>query len=192
MSANFRSAASRRVGTYSLGISSSGACTARSGGRRLAVHLVGAVDEARVACEPVEHLERHVGRVAEPAVDLHRAVDDVVQHLAPKNLIIETSDPRGSRPVVVDLPRRVERHQPRGLHLGGGVGDPVLHGLRVTQQPRDRPVERALAQHVERSPRHAEPAHAVVDPARDEPLLGDQEALALLAEQGVGPRRTSS
>ena len=47
-------------------------------------------------------------------------------------------------------------------------------------------VGRALAEHVERAPRRAEPAHAVVDAARAEPLLGDQEALALAAEQVLG------
>ncbi len=35
---------------------------------RLAVYLVGAVDEPRVACVAIELFERHVGRVAEPAV----------------------------------------------------------------------------------------------------------------------------
>src|SRR3954468_5922972 len=47
---------------------------------RLAVVLVGAVVEARGARVAVNRLERHVGRVAQRAVDLKRAVDDVVQH----------------------------------------------------------------------------------------------------------------
>ena len=50
-------------------------------GDRRAVDLVGAVVDARGAREAVHRLERQVGRVAERAVDLQRAVDDVVQHL---------------------------------------------------------------------------------------------------------------
>ena len=54
------------------------------------------------------------------------------------------------------------------------------------QQPASHlAVERAFAEHVEGPSRDAEPAHAVMDPAGDEPVLGDQEALALLAEEGL-------
>ena len=42
---------------------------------------------------------------------------------------------RRARAELVDLPGRVQRHQPRRLHLGGRVGDPVLHGLLVLEQP---------------------------------------------------------
>ena len=81
-------AASRRVGT----------CSARHAVRRrlvaaqdpardgLAVDLVGAVVEARGAREAVHLLQRQVGRVAERAVDLQRAVDDVVQHVRAEEL----------------------------------------------------------------------------------------------------------
>jgi hypothetical protein len=41
-------------------------------------------------------------------------------------------------------------------------------------------------EHVEGALGDAEPAHAVVDAARAEPLLGDQEARAARAEQRVG------
>ena len=90
-------------------------------------------------------------------------------------------------PSLVDAPGGVERHQAGGLHLGRGVGDPRLHGLGVAQQAvLDGPVERALAHRVVGAARHAEPAHAVVDPAGHEPLLGDQEAVTFIAEQGIG------
>src|SRR5215207_4112998 len=46
----------------------------------LAVHLVGAVVEARGTCVAVHRLQRKVGRVAERAVHLQRPVDHVVQH----------------------------------------------------------------------------------------------------------------
>ena len=88
---------------------------------------------------------------------------------------------------MVHLPGGVQRHQPRRLHLGRRVGDPALHRLLVLQQAAlDGAVERALAHHVEGAPRHPEPAHAVVDPTRDEAVLGDQEPVALLPEQRVG------
>src|SRR4051794_36072754 len=49
-------------------------------GHALAVHLVGPVVDPRGAREAVHRLQRQVGRVAEGAVDLQRAVDHVVQH----------------------------------------------------------------------------------------------------------------
>ena len=92
----------------------------------------------------------------------------------------------GRRALGVHLPGRVQRHQPCRLHLRGGVCDPVLHRLLVGQQGAVRVArQRALAQHVERAPRDPEPAHAVVDPPRAEPLLGDQEAGTARAEQRV-------
>ena len=45
------------------------------------------------------------------------------------------------------------------------------------------PVERALAEHVERPSRDPEPAHAVMNPPRIEPLLRDQKTRSLSAEQ---------
>src|SRR5439155_15881399 len=44
------------------------------------------------------------------------------------------------------------------------------------------PVRGALAEHVERAPRDAEPTHAVVDASRVQPPLRDQEALTLGAQ----------
>jgi hypothetical protein len=119
-------------------------------------------------------------------VELQRPVDDVVEDAGAEELDQRDVGAGGARAVAVDLPRRVERHQPRCLHLRRGVRDPVLHGLLVAQQATaDRPVERPLAHHVEGTPRNSEPAHAVVDASRDEPVLGDQEPLALLPEQGL-------
>ena len=45
------------------------------------------------------------------------------------------------------------------------------------------PREGAFAKHVEGAARLTEPAHAMLDPPRPQPLLGDAKALALLAEQ---------
>ena len=117
---------------------------------------------------------------------LERAVDHVVQHLRAVELDQRDLLPRRRRALGVHLPRRVQRHQPRRVHLRRRVGDPVLDRLLVGQQRAVRVARlRALAQHVERPARDAEPAHAVVDAARAEPLLGDQEAGAARAEQRV-------
>jgi hypothetical protein len=62
--------------------------------------------------------------------------------------------------------------------------------------PEGRPCRRALAHHLESALGHPEGAHSVGDPARPQTLLGDAEAVALLAEQFVAgtrvdPRGTS-
>ena len=88
------------------------------------------------------------------------------------------------RAVLVDHPRRVQRHQSCRLHLGPRVRDPVLDRLLLGQQaPVREPRERTLAQHVECSPALAEPSHAVVDAPGAQAFLRDHERLALAAER---------
>src|SRR3712207_9091030 len=63
---------------------------------------------------------------------------------------------------------------------------PVLDRLLLAQQRAVRVArDGALAEHVEGTLGDAQPAHAVVDAARPETVLRDQEALAAGAEQGV-------
>ena len=73
----------------------------------------------------------------------------------------------------------MESEQPRRLHLGVAGCDPVLHHLLLGQQ---RPVREAghrpLAHHVEGALADSEPTHGVVDAARAESLLGQNEPLA--------------
>src|SRR3954454_23137263 len=150
----------------------------------LAVDLVRAVVEARGARVAVHGLEREVGRVAERSVDLQRPVDDVVHDARAEELDERDVLPRGRRALRVHLPRGVQRHQARRLHLRRRIGDPVLDRLLLGERAAARlAVQRALAEHVERAPRDAEPAHAVVDAPRPEALLGDEESGALVAEQ---------
>jgi hypothetical protein len=123
--------------------------------------------------------------VPEGAVHLHGAPGDVVQHRGHDDL------GRGdvlAHPLVVvvlvDLPRRVEDEQPELDQLGVGVGDVALHELLVGQQAAGGlPAERPLAHHVDRLLGHADRPHGVVDPAAAEPGLGDDEGLALAAQQ---------
>src|SRR4051795_3156917 len=155
---------------------------------RLAVDLVRAVVEAGGARVAVHRLEREVGRVAERAVDLQRAVDDVVHDPRAEELDERDVLPRGRRALRVHLPRGVQRHQPRRLHLRGRVRDPVLDRLLVGERAAARlGVERALAEHVDRAPRDAEPAHAVVDAARPEALLSEEEAAPVFAQDVLPP-----
>ena len=109
---------------------------------------------------------------------LQRAVNHVVQHagaveLDGRDLLTGRQDALG-----VHLPSRMERHQARCLQLRGTVGNPVLNGLVLGQHAAvGLAVERAFAEHVKGPPRHPEPAHAVMDPARIEPLLSYQGSL---------------
>ena len=108
---------------------------------------------------------------------------------APKNLMREISWRAAHDALRVHLPRGVQRHQAGGLHLRGGVGDPVLDRLLVAPA-REPWASRYVARSQSMSKARCatpEPAHAVVDAARVQPLLGDQEAGALGAE-AVGGR----
>src|SRR5215207_475791 len=76
---------------------------------RLAVHLVGAVVEARPAGEAVHRLQRQVGRVAQRPVDLQGAIDDVVQRLGAVELDQADVPASGCHALRVHLPRSVQR-----------------------------------------------------------------------------------
>ena len=131
-------------------------------------------------------LERHVRRVAERPVGLDRPVDDVVQDR--RAVVLDHRDlvARRRRADLVHLPRGVQRHQSRRVHLGARVGDPVLDGLLLGEQrPVREAADRALAHHVEGPLGLAEPAHAVVDPPGAEARLGEQEAGAFRADEVV-------
>ena len=119
---------------------------------------------------------------------LHGPPGDVVEHLRHDDL------GRGdvlAHPLVVvvlvDLPRRVQHEQPELRELGVGVGDVALHELLVGQQAAlGLPAQRPLAHHVERLLGQPDRAHGVVDAASAQTGLGDDEGLALAAEEGVG------
>src|SRR3954454_21206299 len=76
-------------------------------GDRLAVDLIGAVVEARGPRVAVHRLERHVGRVAQRAMDLQRAIDDVVQHARAVELDQRDLLARGRGALGVHHPRGV-------------------------------------------------------------------------------------
>ena len=93
----------------------------------------------------------------------------------------------GRGPVLVHLPRRLEGEQAGGLDLHVGQGDVVLDHLVLGQQLAvRRPRHGPLAHDVEGSLGLPEPAHGVVDSAAAEPLLGQHEPVAGLADQMVG------
>ena len=115
---------------------------------------------------------------------LDGAVDHVVQHLRPEVLDHRNFDSGRRRPLLIHLPGGLQRHEPGRGHLGHGIRHPVLDGLLLGQHRAVRvPGDRPLAQHVEGPAGLPQPAHAVVDPARPQPVLGQHEARALLPDQ---------
>ena len=80
----------------------------------------------------------------------------------------------------------MQRHEPRPHYLGLALGDPVLDDLAAGEGLAvgpDRALVRATAHHVESTGGDPHPTHAVMDPTGSEPLLGDDEARALIAEE---------
>ena len=150
------------------------------------VDLVGAVGEAGPAGVLVHVGERRVGRVAERAVHLDRPVDDAAERvghevLGHRHLGLEVEP-------VVDPVGGVQHHQLGLVELHRRVGDHPLDALLLGQQRAVRvPVERAVDHHVERRLGLGDPAHAVGEAGRAEPVLAEQVALAAAAEHvGVG------
>ena len=87
---------------------------------------------------------------------------------------------------------RVQDHQAGGVDLGAALGDPGLHDLRVPSGSPGAisPLGGAAAHELEGALADADPAHAVVDAARAEPLLREREAGALGAERFSTGTRT--
>ena len=113
---------------------------------------------------------------------LDRAVDHLAEH--PRREELDQRDLDARLVALVDPLRRLHRHQPAGLDVGGRLGDPVLDRLLLGERAAERlALERAGAHELERALHLPEPAHDVVDPARPEPLLRDPEAVAGLAER---------
>ena len=86
------------------------------------------------------------------------------------------------------------RQQPDHLDLDARLGDPVLDvGVLGDRLAERHPLQRALAQQVQRALGHADRAHAVVDAPGPEAGLADHEPVALTGQQRVAPgTRTSS
>ena len=96
------------------------------------VDLVGAVGEAGPAGVLVHVGERRVGRVAERAVHLDRAVDDPAEHvgdevLGHRHLALEVEP-------VVDAVGGVQHHQLGLVQLHRRVGDHPLDALLLGEQ----------------------------------------------------------
>src|SRR5215475_7251137 len=153
-------------------------------GERALVHLVGPVGEAERAGAGPQVRQRRV--LADP----HRTVrlDGLVQH--------PLGHRRGDDLDGLDLPVRAlvpdRVHQPGGLQHqqpglldpDPGLGDPVLDDALLGQRLAERdPAGDPLAHQRQGPLARADLPHAVVDPARPEPGLGDGEPLALPGDQ---------
>ena len=130
---------------------------------------------------------RPVGQ-AECAVDLHRSIDDAGEGV--RRIELDQRDLDARILSFVDLVSGVERQQAAGLDLRRRVCDPVLHGLLLGEWAAERfALEGARAHQLERALHLSEPPHHVVDPARAEPLLRDQETLSLARRGDSQPVR---
>src|SRR5439155_685961 len=110
------------------------------------------------------------------------AIDHFVQHARGIELHERDLDPR--LVARVEAVRGLERQEPAGLDLGGGVRDPVLDRLLLGEHaPEDLARERAVAHEVEGALHLPEPSHHVMDAAGTKPLLRDTEAVSGLAER---------
>jgi hypothetical protein len=88
------------------------------------------------------------------------------------------------RQAVLDLPGGVEHHQAAGVEVHRRVGDHELQALVARELLAERlALQQPLRGQVQRALRHADPAHRVGQAAAGQALLGDDEALALAAEQ---------
>ena len=138
---------------------------------------------------PWRHIsgQRHVVGHAERAVHLHRAVEHVLVHLRRDHLDHRDLLARGALALGVHLPGGVQHHQPRGVDLHARLRDEVLDELLLGERAAEGlALVRAPAHQLEGALGRADRAHAVVDAAGAEPVLGDREAGAALAEQVVG------
>src|SRR5262249_13005395 len=101
-------------------------------GNHPAVHLVGAVGDAE---RPRQRQEaRQLGiRDTLAAVDLDRGVDDRLEHVRRHDLDRRDVGERGEDALAVELPRGLERQQPRLLDRHARVGDDVTVAAEVRE-----------------------------------------------------------
>ena len=84
----------------------------------------------------------------------------------------------------VDLPGGVVGHQPAGMDLGGGVGDPPLHGLAFGQrQPEGDALGGVFDHHVQCPLRHPGAPGGHLHATGGKPLLHRREAIAFTPQQ---------
>ena len=103
------------------------------------VHLVGAVVDARGALVAIPVGQRGVVGHAQRAVHLDRAIDHALQHVGDEELDQRDLIARGVEALLLDRPRGVQHHQPRGVDLGARLGDPGLARSAGRQRLRPGP-----------------------------------------------------
>ena len=147
------------------------------------VHLAGPVVDPRRARVLVDAGDRQVHGDARGAVHLHRAVGDPAERLRDERLRHRHLLP--VRQPLLDLPRGVEHHQPARVQVHRRVGEHELQALVARELLAERaPLQQPPRRQVERALGEADPAHRVREPPARQPLLGDDEALALARRAG--------
>ena len=153
-------------------------------GDRHAVRLRGAVVDAERAELRGEARERQLVGHAEPAAQLHRAVDDAADGLCDEHL-------RDTRLVTCGL-ACVEHlgaaadQCPARIEVDHAVGDQGLGDALLVEAPSEElALGRVVEGHVERAAREAEPPHAVGQARRRQSHLCQPEAEPDLSQHGI-------
>ena len=114
---------------------------------------------------------------------LDRTVDDLLQHFGPPELELRDFHPRPRCTFRVPHPSGMQRQQAQRPDLDGRVGNHLLDHLLLPEQlALRRSRHRALAHHLEGAVALAHPPHGVVNTATIEPLLREDEPVALRAD----------
>jgi len=135
---------------------------------------------------PEEEGQNGVVGHAQSSVHLERPVDHALHGVGHHEFDEPDIVTRLLGAEALDLPRGVERHEPRGLYLRRALGHPLLDDLARGQGlsvGRDDALRRARAQKVERAVADADPAHAVVYAPRTQALLRNHESVPLGAQK---------
>src|SRR5262245_43559961 len=146
-------------------------------GEHHVVDLGGAVDQARLAGVAVDPFQDRVLGIAARTVELDRDVGGLVQRVGDVHL--GHGDFLARAVALVELPGRVHHEEPSDLDAVRHLAELDLHALAVGEPHSEafalrhvglRDLHRALGE--------AEPAHAMGEPRRPEPDLGDAQAIA--------------
>ena len=151
---------------------------------RHAVGLGGTVVDPERAELRGEARERQLVGHAEPAAQLHRAVDHAADGLRDEHLGDTRLVTRGL--ARVEHLRAAADQRPARVEVDHAVGDQGLGDALLVEAPTEELALGCVVEgHVERSACEAEPPHAVGQPRRSQPRLRQPESQPDLAEHGI-------
>ena len=182
--ARLRPAASAAVSTMSRSRSRRGAPARGALGDRHSVRLGGAVVDPERAELRGEARERQLVGHAEPAAQLHRAVDHAADGLGDEDLRDTRLVTRGL--ACIEHLGAAADQRPARIEVDHAVGDQGLGDALLVEAPSEQLAPgRVVEGHVERAAREAEPPHAVGQARRREAHLRQPEAEPDLSQDGI-------